>query len=69
MGGTLPTYEMFLANDPVYVASMSYFPDMGFDGIEMVVRVLRGIPVPKVTTIASDIVTSANVREFMHRAY
>jgi ribose transport system substrate-binding protein len=68
-GGTKPTYEKFLANDPVYVASMSYFPDMGFDGIEMVVRVLRGIPVPKVTTIASDVVTAENVRDFMDRAY
>jgi len=68
-GGTRPTYERFLANDPVYVASMSYFPDMGFDGVEMVVRVLRGIPSPKITTIASDVVTAQNVRQFMDRAY
>ena len=69
MGGMKSAYELLERNDPVFLASMSYFPDMGFDGIEMVVRVLRGIPSPKVTTIAADTVTAQNVRQFINRAY
>jgi ribose transport system substrate-binding protein len=68
-GGTRPTYELFRANDPVYLASMSYFPSMGFDAVEKVVRILRGIPTPKDTIIASQAVGSWNVTDFWDDSY
>jgi ribose transport system substrate-binding protein len=69
VGGTLATYEFFMANDPVYIASMSYFPSMGFDAVEMVVRILRGIPFPKDTIIASQVVGAWNVHDFLDDSY
>ena len=69
MGGTRVAYERFLANDPVYVASMSYFPSMGADAVEMAVRILRGGTYPRDTIIRSMVVDSSNVREFMSDAY
>jgi ribose transport system substrate-binding protein len=68
-GGTRPTYERFLAEDPIYLASMSYFPSMGFDAVEMVVRILRGIPFPKDTILASQAVGAWNVRDFWADSY
>ena len=77
-GGTLPTFEIFqnqaanpaaLNARPLYLASMSYFPSMGFDAIEMAVRILRGIPFSRETILASQVVGSWNVQEFMDDAY
>ena len=69
MGGTRPAYERLRANDRLFAASMSYFPSQGYDGIEMVVRILRGIPSPKDTLISSVIVTSENVNQFWDDSY
>jgi ribose transport system substrate-binding protein len=68
-GGTLETYKKFQAKDPVYIASMSYFPDMGADGVEMAVKILKGQPYAKDTVLASQVVDSSNVNQFMGSAY
>jgi ribose transport system substrate-binding protein len=68
-GGTKNTYDKFVAKDPVYVASMSYFPSMGADGVEMAVRILKGGSFPKDTILRSIVVDSSNVLDFMNEAY
>jgi ribose transport system substrate-binding protein len=68
-GGTKNTYDKFVAKDPVYVASMSYFPSMGADGVEMAVRILKGGSFPKDTILRSIVVDSSNVNDFMNEAY
>ena len=68
-GGNKPAYELLRANDPVFLASISYLPSMGFDAVEMAVRVLRGIPFSKDTIIASQVVGAWNVEDFWNDAY
>jgi ribose transport system substrate-binding protein len=68
-GGTRDTYEKFIAKDPVYIASMSYFPGQGADAVEMVVRILKGGTFPKDTVLRSVVVDSSNVRDFMKDSY
>ena len=69
MGGTKDAYAKFVAKDPVYIASMSYFPSMGADGVEMAVRILKGGSFPKDTILKSVVVDSSNVQDFMKEAY
>jgi len=69
MGGTKGAYEKLKANDPVYVASMSYFPRQAIDGVEMCLKILKGESFPKDTILPSITVTSANVDQFMAYAY
>jgi ribose transport system substrate-binding protein len=76
-GGTRPVFEIFRdqaagrphSRTPLYVASMSYFPSFGYDAVEKVVRILRGIPTPKDTIIASQAVGSWNVEAFWADTY
>ncbi|MCL1927927.1 MAG: substrate-binding domain-containing protein [Treponema sp.] len=69
MGGAKEAYERFIAKDPIYVASMSYFPGQGADGVEMAVRILKGGTFPKDTVLGSVVVDSTNVHQFMNDAY
>ena len=69
MGGTKDAYEKFVARDPQYIGSMSYFPSMGADGVEMAVRILKGGSFPKDTILKSMVVDSSNVQDFMKEAY
>jgi ribose transport system substrate-binding protein len=68
-GGTRDTYNRFVAKDPVYIASMSYFPSQGADAVEMAVRILRGGSFPKLTVLPSVVVDSSNVNDFMKDSY
>ena len=68
-GGTRDTYAKFEARDPQYIASMSYFPGMGADGVEMAVRILKGVSFPKDTILGSVVVDSSNVRDFIKDSY
>ena len=68
-GGTRGAYERFKAGDPVYKASMSYFPTMGADGVRSCAAFLRGETLPKDTIIPSVVVTSENVDEYMVHSY
>jgi ribose transport system substrate-binding protein len=69
-GGTKDAYAKFVAKDPVYIASMSYFPNhQGADAVEMAVRILKGGTFAKDTILASVVVDSSNVNDFMKDAY
>ena len=68
-GGTRDTYRRFEANDPRYIASMSYFPGQGADAVEMAVRILKGGTFPKDTVLPSQVVDSRNVRDFIPHSY
>ena len=57
------------SDTPTFIASMSYFPGMGFDAIEMTVRILRGIPFPKDTIIASQVMDAQNIEGFLNDEY
>jgi ribose transport system substrate-binding protein len=69
MGGAKNAYDRMAANDPLYGASMSYFPSMGGDGIRLAKEILRGGDFEKDNLAPSYIVTSENVQEFMDEAY
>lgn len=69
MGGTKNAYAMLQANDPVYVASMSYFPSMGRDALIAAIKLAKGETVPKDTIIPTIAVTSANVAQYLGEAY
>jgi len=64
-GGALEAYHLLAANDPMFIGSMTYFPRMIIDAVEMTVRILRGDPFPRDTFITSYAVTSDNVQRFM----
>ena len=68
-GGTRETYAKFEAKDPQYIASMSYFPGMGADGVEMVARILKGGSFPKDTVLKSQVVDASNVQDFIKDSY
>ena len=68
-GGTRDTYRRFEENDPIYIASMSYFPGQGADAVEMAVRILKGGTFPKDTVLPSQVVDSRNVRDFIPYSY
>jgi len=68
-GGTLDTYAMFIKNDPVYLASMSYFPSMGGDGVDMAAKILKGQTFPKDSVLPSQVVDATNVQDYMKEAY
>jgi ribose transport system substrate-binding protein len=68
-GGTMDTYQKFIANDPVYIASMSYFPSMGADGVQMAARILKGGTFNKDTILPSSVVDATNVQNFIQWSY
>ena len=68
-GGTKDAYDKIAANDPVYRASMSYFPSMGRNGIDMAVTILKGAPFQKKTVLPSVVVDNTNVKDFMGETY
>jgi len=68
-GGAREAYQLLAANDPRFVASMSFNPSMIVDGVEMAVRILGGGTFPRETILTSIVVDSSNVAQFMHLAY
>lgn len=68
-GGTKDTYALFQANDPVYIASMSYFPSFGTQGVDTAMAILTGQPYQKELIIPSVVVDASNVAQYMDDAY
>jgi len=69
-GGAMEETSALLKNDSdMFISSMSYFPGMGFDVVEKTVRILRGIPFPKETIIASQVMNASNIDEFLNDIY
>jgi ribose transport system substrate-binding protein len=64
-GGALEAYQLLAANDPMFIGSMTYFPRMIIDAVEMTARILRGESFPRDTFIPSHTVHSGNVQQFM----
>jgi ribose transport system substrate-binding protein len=68
-GGTKDAYDLIAANDPVYKASMSYFPSMGADGIRIAKDILLGESYEEEIILESVVVTSENVSQYMDFSY
>ena len=64
-GGALEAYQLLALHDPMFIGSMTYFPRMIIDAVEMAVRILRGDSFPRDTFIPSYAVHSGNVQQFM----
>jgi ribose transport system substrate-binding protein len=69
MGGAKTAYKMMANKNPLYGASMSYFPSMGGDAIRLAKHILLGGDFEKDNLAESIIVTSENVDKFMDQAY
>jgi ribose transport system substrate-binding protein len=69
MGGTQGAYELIKAGDPVYQASMSYFPSMGADGVDMAVKILQGESFEKDNILPTYVVTTDNVADYEQFSY
>lgn len=68
-GGKRDAYNRFKANDPVYVASMSYLPILGWEAVELAVKVLKGESYEKDKILPSVAVDSSNVDQYMQFSY
>lgn len=68
-GGTKGAYEKFAAKDPVYRASMSYFPSMGADGVIIAKKILLGESFKKDNILPTYVVTSENVADYVQFSY
>ena len=69
MGGGLNSYKLMADKNPLYGASMSYFPTMGGDAIVLAKEILRGAPYDKEYITETIIVTQDNVAQYMDNAY
>jgi ribose transport system substrate-binding protein len=70
MGGTKDAYDLFKTGDKVYTASMSYFPVMGKDGVDLAVKILSSGTVDKKDTIEPTyVVTAENVAQYEAMEY
>jgi len=68
-GGTADAYDLIAAGDPVYKASMSYFPSMGADGIQMAEKILLGESFEKDNILPTYVVTTDNVADYTEFSY
>ena len=69
MGGAKTAYQMMSDKNPLYGASMSYFPTMGGDAVILAKEILLGVDYQKDNISPSFIVTSENVAQFLDKAY
>jgi ribose transport system substrate-binding protein len=69
MGGSVTAYKLMGENNPLYGASMSYFPTMGGDAIVLAKEILLGGSFEKDNIAPTFIVTSENVAEYLDNAY
>jgi ribose transport system substrate-binding protein len=69
MGGGKTAYKMMAEGNPLYGASMSYFPTMGGDAIVLAKDILRGASFEKDNISPTVVVTSDNVDQYMDNAY
>lgn len=69
MGGSKTAYKLMGENNPLYGASMSYFPTMGGDSIVLAKEILLGGSYEKDNISPTYIVTSENVAQYVDNAY
>ncbi len=69
MGGSKTAYKLMTEKNPLYGASMSYFPTMGGDAIILAKKILEGASFKKDNISPTFIVTSDNVSKYLDNAY
>jgi ribose transport system substrate-binding protein len=69
MGGSKTAYKLMSEKNPLYGASMSYFPTMGGDAIVLAKEILLGGSFKKDNIAPTFIVTSENVSQYLNNAY
>jgi ABC-type sugar transport system substrate-binding protein len=68
-GGSKTAYKLMSEGNPLYGASMSYWPSMGADAVKLAKEILQGADFEKDNVIPSTVVTSDNVDQYMGNAY
>ena len=69
-GGSKTAYKYLQEKHPLFGASMSYFPTMGADAVEVAKKILlEGASFPKNQLQETFVVTSDNVHQYLHAAY
>jgi len=69
MGGGKTAYKLMSEKNPLYGASMSYFPTMGGRAVAIAKKMLLGQKFPKDNIEPTVTVTAANVSKFLNDAY
>jgi len=70
MGGAKTAYKLMSDKNPLYGASMSYFPTMGGRAVVMAKQILMGTNPPKKINIEPTVtVTQDNVAQYLNDAY
>ncbi len=69
MGGGKTAYKFMSDKDPLYGASMSYFPTMGGRAVELAMKILKGAKFQKDNIEPTVTVTSDNVSKYLNDAY
>jgi ribose transport system substrate-binding protein len=69
MGGGKTAYKFMSDKDPLFGASMSYFPTMGGRALEMAKAMLQGKTFPKNNIESTVTVTADNVAKYLNDAY
>ena len=68
-GGGKTAYKFMQDKNPLFGASMSYFPTMGGRGLAMAKQILQGKTFPKDNIEATVVVTQDNVSKYLNDAY
>jgi ribose transport system substrate-binding protein len=69
MGGGKTAYKFMAAKDPLFGASMSYFPTMGGRAVQLAKKILMGEKFQKDNIEPTVSVTADNVSKYMDDAY
>jgi len=68
-GGSRTAYKMMTEKNPLYGASMSYFPVIGADAVVLAKEILRGASFEKDNIAPTFVVDQDNVAEYLNHAY
>lgn len=68
-GGSKTAYKYLQEKHPLFGASMSYFPTMGGDAMEVAKKILLGESQPQNIIHSTHVVTADNVQQFLSHAY
>ena len=69
MGGGKTAYNLMMEKNPLYGASMSYFPTMGGDAVVLAKEILRGGSFERDNIAPTIIVDQNNVADYMDNSY
>ena len=68
-GGSKAAYKMMTEKNPLFGASMSYFPTMGGDAVALAKKILRGESFEKDNIAPTYVVTEKNVAKYLNNSY